>query len=214
MYFHRSPNRQWRGFSLVELLIVISIITAMATLLKPVISALTAGNTRSAQVNAQSVLEGARQFACTNRTYVRVGFAQVKNEMGTTNIAIQTLYSTTGDLRNDTSSGFDDQTSWKNTNKPILLPQVTWDDTLVPASVTPLTSGTDFPSFTRKCGGQNVTYSMVLQFDPQGQISLMSGKVTRSVGLGFVNPHQPNNPVVLLLSGLSGKVQTYHREEL
>jgi prepilin-type N-terminal cleavage/methylation domain-containing protein len=208
------------AFSLIELLVVMGVLTLLASAVVPVVGHLGTGNMQTAQTRAQGVLEAARQFAQAKATYVRVGIAEISGDLpGASSVSIQCIHSQTGDLRNDDETGMANLSYWSSSAKPVVLDGIKLDLSLVgklatsSASVEPLLK--KFPQFTRiGPGGKNVHYEYIIQFDPQGQVSLEPDKLTRSAMFGLVNPRQPSNPVVILMSGLSGRIQALRQEDL
>lgn len=196
------------------------VITLLATAAVPAIGRLGTGNMDSAQNQVQGVLEGARQFAQAKRTYVRVGLAEAPGgAAGLDSLVIQCVHSQTGDLRNDDTTSLANTAYWGTTGRPVVLSGVELDPSqisrLSSSPVAVETLGKTFPQFTRPGpNGQNVQYEYIIQFDPQGQISLEPGKLARAAGIGLVNPRQPSNPVVFLMSGLSGRIQALRQEQL
>ena len=74
-----SPCR--RAFSLVELLVVVGIIVAMMALIGPAMNALKSANDlTTAAFDISGVLDQARAYAITNRTYVFVGISEVDSD--------------------------------------------------------------------------------------------------------------------------------------
>jgi prepilin-type N-terminal cleavage/methylation domain-containing protein len=214
---HFSLSRNSRAFSIIELLCVVAVISMMAAAVVPAMSYLGIGDMGRVQTQAIGLLEDARQFAQAHRTYVRVGFADVIGTAGTPNVVMQCIHSSTGDLRNDTATGLADQSLWRSTTRPIVLAGVKFDSALkdrLPSAgsqVSALGLG-NFGSFVRRSGDQNVTYQHIVQFDPQGQISIESGALVRFAFIGLSNPRQPSNPVGIVLSGISGRVQLLRQE--
>ena len=71
-----------RGFTLVELLIVVGIIGLLLVLIAPAFTSIKSGSDFSSAVNGISdVLENARTYAKANRTYVFVGLAEVDSSI-------------------------------------------------------------------------------------------------------------------------------------
>lgn len=217
---HSPSAKRRQAFSLIELLAVMGVITLLATAIVPVVGRLGTGDMQMAQTRVQGVLEAARQFAQAKRTYVRVGLAETASSLpGLNGLSIQCVHSQTGDLRHDDTAGLANLAYWENSARPVVISGVQMDSTLISRlSSSPITVETlekSFPQFTRKGpNGQDVQYEYIIQFDPQGQISLEPGKLSRAAMFGIVNPQQPSNPVVFLMSGLSGRIQALRQEQL
>ena len=85
-----SPARQAilrpsvrRGFTLVEMLAVIAVITALLLVTRPALTSLNRSNTFSADVSqVNTLLEEAHTAALANNTYVWVGFMQLPSNGG------------------------------------------------------------------------------------------------------------------------------------
>ena len=209
----------YSAFSLIEILCVLAVISVMATLIGPVVKSFGRDNMENVQGQIQGILEQDREYARANRTYVRVGLVGIQASTGAHQVVVQSLESTTGDLRNDTVAGLADERLWKSHANPMIIDGVTLDDSL--RDKIPLSSGstvdvlgTNFTQFSRKCAGQLVTYAKIIQFDPQGQISQAPNVLARNTMIGFSNPQQSANPIVLLMSGLSGNIQVLRKENL
>jgi len=215
--FSHTRRRNRPGFSLIELLVVTAIIAILLVVARPVISHLGPNNLQSAQVKMQGIVEQARQYAQAHRTYVRLGLAQTTAADGSPQVIIQCLSSLTGDLRNDTSPGLNDESQWRSIGRPVILPGLALDDSLLsrlPGTPTANAPDSGFSPFTRRADGQSVTYAKSLQFDPQGQASLRPGSLDRRIAIGLKNPTQPDNPLVVVLSGLTGSVEAFRQENL
>jgi prepilin-type N-terminal cleavage/methylation domain-containing protein len=71
-----------RGFTLLELLIVVGIIGLLLVLMAPAFTSMKSGSDfTNAVYGIQGVLENARTYAKANRTYVFVGFAEVDSSV-------------------------------------------------------------------------------------------------------------------------------------
>src|SRR5512132_375797 len=71
-----------RGFTLLELLIVVGIIALLMVLMAPAFTTMkSGGDFTNAVYGIQGVLEQARTYAKANRTYVFVGFAEVDSSV-------------------------------------------------------------------------------------------------------------------------------------
>ena len=82
---HRSPITDHAiraGFTLLELLLVIGIITMLLVLITPAFTSMKTGaDLTNAVYGIQGVLEHARTYAKANHTYVFVGFAEVDSSV-------------------------------------------------------------------------------------------------------------------------------------
>src|SRR4051812_16327417 len=81
-----SSKRHEVAFSLVELLVVISIMIAVAALIAPAFTSLKgAGDVTSAAYTIKGVLDQARTYAMANNTYTWVGFYEEDASQSPTN---------------------------------------------------------------------------------------------------------------------------------
>lgn len=207
-----------KGFSLFELICVMAVISIMASVVIPMANSGNYDNMRVVEAQTHAFLDGARQFAVANRTYVRVGFVEATNSAGVTSVVAQCLHSTSGNLRYDTVDGFADASKWRSTDKPIVLSGVKLDDTLVARlpEAAGLVSALEakFTPFRRLFQGKEIEFRYIIQFDPQGQFSIEPDKAVRSAVIGFRNPRRVSDPVGLLLTGSSGRIQTFRQDNL
>jgi type II secretory pathway pseudopilin PulG len=85
--FNQSPSKRHEAaFSLVELLVVISIMIVVAALIAPAFTSLKgAGDVTSAAYTIEGVLDQARTYAMANNTYTWVGFYEEDASQSSTN---------------------------------------------------------------------------------------------------------------------------------
>jgi prepilin-type N-terminal cleavage/methylation domain-containing protein len=83
----KSSHKQPRGFTLIELVVVIAIVTVLTALLVPVFSSSkSAGDVTDAALTIASTFEQARTYAITNNTYVWIGiYEESTTEVAPTN---------------------------------------------------------------------------------------------------------------------------------
>jgi prepilin-type N-terminal cleavage/methylation domain-containing protein len=86
--FNGPPLKRCRGFTLLELLIVVGIIAVLLVLLAPAFTNLkNAGDVTSAAYTIKGVLDTARTYAKANNTYTWVGFYEEDVSQSSTNPA-------------------------------------------------------------------------------------------------------------------------------
>jgi prepilin-type N-terminal cleavage/methylation domain-containing protein len=79
----RFPSRQQRGFTLVEMLVVISTVALLTVIAAPaLIGPTSSGRMNSNLLQLSGLLEQARQYAIAQNTYVWVAFAPGTNSTG------------------------------------------------------------------------------------------------------------------------------------
>lgn len=212
---HRIP-KQACGFTLIELLCVLAVFSLMTYSVIPVVSYLKSGNMKLVESESVGLLQGARQFAVANCTYVRVGFAEVADSGGIPKVVIQCIHSTHGTMRYDATGQLNNESFWKTTDKPVVLTGVQFDQTLIARAPQAeiLVSGLEqkFTPFHRNFQGKALEYRCSIQFDPMGQVSVEPGKPMRMALIGLRSPQRSSDPIGLLLTGASGRVQSLRRE--
>jgi prepilin-type N-terminal cleavage/methylation domain-containing protein len=86
--FPASPSRRAGGFTLLELLVVVGVISALLVLLTPALSSLkNSGDVLTAAYAVKGVLEQARNHATINNTYAWVGFFEEDGSTASANPA-------------------------------------------------------------------------------------------------------------------------------
>ena len=204
-----------RAFTLVELLVVISIIAALSVIVIPAVSSMSAADdVNQAAARIENVLSEAVSFAKANNTYVRLGFYESKplasNPTAVDNeITLLLIYSASG--RSDTD--VENQAEWPMLTKAITFRGVSLDSSLGISTDSVLTT-TSFASFSRSIAGQTLAFNKQIQFDPSGTARVESNTVSRAIKIGLASRQQTANSAVVRLSGVSGQVTLLRAEEL
>jgi prepilin-type N-terminal cleavage/methylation domain-containing protein len=201
-----------KGFSLVELLVVIMIIATLAVISVPSIVGLT--NSRTIQDAAYRLAGGmelARAHAMTQKTYVRVSMA-VDNNGVANGLLLVTLGSNNGELLVGNEWG--DATKASYVNKPQRLDRVDLDQTLGAATDTDITAGS-FNPFVRNILSKNFTFIYNIEFNPQGEARI-DVETTRfiKIGIRLSANNAQDNVAVLRLQGLTGRTVILRKEDL
>jgi prepilin-type N-terminal cleavage/methylation domain-containing protein len=213
---HLKKNRLGRkvgrraGFSLVELLVVISIALILATLAAPaLVSLATSGNFKGNATSVGNLMEEAYSAALSKNTYVWIGFSQLPTNGGGVGVGI--VYSPHEDP-NDFPNNVSVLT------KPVFFPNLNLT-TVNPAqysniattSVGQIASVTSANQqvFPVSIGGSNPK-STVLQISPSGQVSIVSLSKFAWVDIGLA-PLNGNgkNSAALQMNAFTGRVSMY-----
>ena len=226
----RHPLRK-RGFSLIELLTVTSIIALLASFSVPAMESLfRSGAVNQAAGDLSGTFECARSYAMSQNTYVRVGLACVSS--GSTasvpTLVVIAISSVDGSLTYDSASDMADNTRWKPLTRPLILGNV-WTYDALNASTAPdtrndsLPSATDIPAFSRPAGRMGlVQFTSIVQFAPSGEAQVLKAESAHYIKIGLDQPRQPNapdqarneNPFVLRLAAINGRIDILRKENL
>lgn len=219
---HHSKTSRSRGFSLIELLSVVSVMALLGTLIVPSLSRLVMGeNFTRSLITLSNSIEKAQAYAVGNNTYTIVAFSEPDAEG---KVAVAIFGSRDGspgvsDLTKNSGAHTvldprSEQTgSLVVLERPAILEGVRLEDTLPGDSSLTLGSASTWSkngaSFTYK----DRTYTRALQFTPGGEarISTLLPQAVRVIAVPVKGT--PANPVVngfaasaVQVAGLTGSV--------
>jgi prepilin-type N-terminal cleavage/methylation domain-containing protein len=222
-YFRSSS----RGFSLVELLVVMAVLVVMLSLAGPAMNALKGANdVNQAAADLSGLLEQARAYAMANNTFTYVGIAQTEKN-NTYQVKLAVWASKQGIRQNNISAIKDDllqigrvktlenaklskSIDQYKTKRPDVDNAAKIDDQTASSGLN-LSTGTS---------DTKVDFKTFLRFSPGGAVQLDSFtdptdnlRSYYEIGLKQTrgnNDNLPNaNSAVIQVSGLTGSVQTY-----
>lgn len=212
-----------RAFSLIELLVVITIMILLAAMVWPNLQPLIMGDQLNADVQTLSgTLEQARQYAIAKNTYVWVTMCVPAFNNRSSNPKVGIIASLDGmdDLAwSSTPVDLGNTTSYAVVGKVYELPMV-WMITeptnitmpsLPTPSVTPVAASTNV-TFTSYIGGKQVTFNQCVQFTPTGEARVNSA-LNPYIDLTLVPMASTisRNQAVLRISGITGKATIYRQ---
>jgi prepilin-type N-terminal cleavage/methylation domain-containing protein len=202
------------GFSLVEVLIVLSIIAILSIISIPLMGISSAGNVNAAVSDISLLLNQSRAYAMAHNSYVWIGFSE-EPATNPTELAVGVVAGASGQST-DLSSG----TTYFPISKVHVFNQLTLKKVSSLPSIPSGTaaSGDDIFSsagatqFTQSSAGTNLTFSQILQYDPQGTASAINTATgaTHQVQIGL-QPLRGNlsNVAVLQVTSLTGQVRVF-----
>lgn len=209
-----------KGFSLVELMCVIAIMSVLASAAWPSIAGMISGNKLTNNAYELSgLLQQARTTALTEHTYVWIGFSSVTQD-GAPSLMVASLVGKSG-LSSDLSNN-----NTQLAAKPMLLKNVQLATAANYSSLPGLdaTDNTDAgsQSYTFQdsvAGRANLTFTDVIAFGPDGQASLpqSSGgalQLVECLGIGLnAAPSSSSHlhTVAVQVHGLSGQVAVFQQ---
>jgi Tfp pilus assembly protein FimT len=230
-----------RGFTLLELLIVVGFIGLLLVLIAPAFTTIKGGNdVTSAAYTIKGALEAARTHAKANNTYTWVGFAGSVGSNVTGNVALSVVASKDGtDLGtsvNQAGNRVDITAGITPIAKVMRL-----DNTHIGDTGPPTNDGTDFESraavnVNYRIGaagsaydsdyyfiGQETQFDRWIRFSPRGEAVVKGGstQITQYAEVGLLPTHgtalaastnpASGNLAAIQLSGFGGHVRIYRR---
>ena len=235
----REGTRSSRGFTLVELLVVVGIIALLMVLVAPAFTSIkSAGDVTSAAYTVKGVLDTARTYAKTNNTYTWVGFA---GSIGSN----QQQY-VTGQVKVAIVASKDGTNLWSTNNT---LPSasliqlgkmMTLDNVHIGDTGTPTNDGTDFesranvdsdhristsPNTPYPFTVQQTTFNKWIQFSPRGEALVHGGSfnIVEDTEVGVLPTHGTalavrqsgnswlGNVAAVQIKGFAGNTRIYRR---
>jgi len=218
-----GKDRNWRrrsrrGFSLVELLVVMGIIVIMGAVSLPALMSIMASNAANqASTNVAGLMEYSRQYAMTQQTYVRVGIATVQENGVTKETILLPIYSSDG----TTGTSMSDADAWPLVRKPVVLPQTEIDNSLnisingISTSSDSLPSSSDMGTFTRDYSGlpTGLSFSSIIQFNPHGEAQIEDGTTARHIKIAMSRVGQSDDPFIVRIAGAGGYIRVLRKED-
>jgi prepilin-type N-terminal cleavage/methylation domain-containing protein len=228
-----------RGFTLLELLIVVGIIALLMVLIAPAFTTIKGGNdVTSAAYTIKGVLDSARTYAKANNTYTWVGFAG--------SIGPNTQQNITGQVKVAVVASKDGTNLWSANNAlpPASLTPIgkmmTVDNIHIGDTGTPSNDGTEFesrasvdsdhristsPNTPYPFTVQQTTFNKWIQFSPRGEALVHGGgfSIVQDSEVGVLPTHGTalgvtqsgnrwlGNVVAIQIKGFAGDVRIYRR---
>lgn len=219
---YRTPCRRRRAFSLIELMVVVAIITIVATFAVPAVSNLGgSGKFNQSIATVSGLLDQARQYAIAQNTYVWVGFANEAGGAEGDRVWLGVLASKDGTrtMTADNVPLISRLQVLQNTQLPAASPAL-------PGGAGPAQTGADLGGgglvTVSKPGGGTLTFERFLRFSPSGEAQVPSGGSAdpadsfppvnfAEFGLLPVKGSTPlqANAAIIQVNGLTGNARVY-----
>ena len=225
-FSRQSSLRSQKGFSLVELLCVIAIMSLMASVTWPAIVGVMSGNRLTNNAYELSgLIQQARTAAVSQHTYVWLGFYSYTSPEGAQSLAVVSLSDNSG-LSTDIQTDIQND-NYRLSAKPVILNSVALATAQNYAALPGLdtTDNTDAGSQSYSFqfsipGHANATFSDVIVFGPDGQVWLPSSSgalpqyPVQCVGVGLnATPISSAklHTIAVQAHGLSGQVGVFQQ---
>ena len=212
----RKDLRTQDGFSLIEMICVLAVVSVMASLVMPAITGMVTGDRLSNSAYTLSdVIQQARAAAMARHTYVWVGFSSYTSADGVPTVMVESLTGNSGqssDLANN---------NYVLSEKPVILRNVSITGAAnyatlpgYDSSVTTTDVASQGYSFTASLAGRtNASFGDVIAFDPDGETNLAQSstgalQLVQCLGMGLqMAPSSSKLHVAAIqVRGLSGDV--------
>jgi len=173
MHINKQPRKRLGGFSLIELLSVVAILSLLATAVVPAVSDIMASSRRTQYLtDLSSLLESARQYAVSKNTYVWVAFNDPSD--GKTPLCARMVAS-----RDGLSQGYGED-GWSKSSFDVPSANYATVSRLVTLGDFTLTADPDSdlaktPTFNITGGRQTPSLTRCIQFTPSGEAKIDSG---------------------------------------
>jgi prepilin-type N-terminal cleavage/methylation domain-containing protein len=212
----RENLRAQGGFSLIEMICVLAVVSVMASLAMPAITGIVTGDRLSNNAYTLSdVIQQARAAAMARHTYVWVGFSSYTGADGVPTVMVASLTGNSGQASDLTSNNY------VLSEKPVFLRNVAITGAAnyatlpgYDASVTTTDVASQGYSFLATVAGRtNASFSDVIAFNPNGEANLAQSstgtlQLVQCLGMGLqVAPSSSKLHVAAIqVRGLSGDV--------
>jgi prepilin-type N-terminal cleavage/methylation domain-containing protein len=219
-HFHTLSSR---GFSLVELLVVMAVLVVMLSLAGPAMNALKGANdVNQAAADLSSTLEQARAYAMANNTFTYVGFYQDETDGVKTKLAV---FASKDGTRDSSAANLQQVSRVKALENAKFAKLDTYPDDYqndkrpTDPSVVEKIADTNKGITLSTTGSNSINFDYVLRFAPSGLAqadNLQPTQPDNPKGYYEIALRQtrgkaemPGNSAVVQVSGLTGAVQTY-----
>jgi prepilin-type N-terminal cleavage/methylation domain-containing protein len=199
-----------QGFSLVELLVVISIVGLLTSISVPMVATLTgAGSMTRTISDLAGYLENARAAAMANNTYVWVGVEEADDQQ---KLVVSAVIGKTGQR-----SDLNNSNEYVALNKPQIYENVGLGESLnlvgKESEADSLSSGGSLGDFTQNVSGKPTKFDRLLEFSPSGQVKIVKDTPSRWIEIGLQpikgTTRNQHNVAALQISGLTGQVRIF-----
>jgi prepilin-type N-terminal cleavage/methylation domain-containing protein len=211
----RKNLRAQGGFSLIEMICVLAVVSVMASLAMPAITGIVTGDRLSNNAYTLSdVIQQARAAAMARHTYVWIGFSSYTGADGVPTVMVASLTGNSGQASDLTSNNY------VLSEKPAILRNVAITGAAnyatlpgYDSSVTTTDVASQGYSFTASVAGRtSASFSDVIAFNPNGEANLAQStgslQLVQCLGMGLqVAPSSSKLHVAAIqVRGLSGDV--------
>ena len=212
----RKNLRAQGGFSLIEMICVLAVVSVMASLAMPAITGIVTGDRLSNNAYTLSdVIQQARAAAMARHTYVWVGFSSYTGADGVPTVMVASLTGNSGQASDLTSNNY------VLSEKPAILRNVAITGAAnyatlpgYDSSVTTTDVASQGYSFLATVAGRtNASFSDVIAFNPNGEANLAQSstgtlQLVQCLGMGLqIAPSSSKLHVAAIqVRGLSGDV--------
>ena len=202
-----APSNRRRGFSMLELLVVMGILSVMMVAAIPAISSLSGANRINTSATKLALtLEQAYRHAVAQRTYVWVGFNESK-EGNAPKLVITVVAGKTG-ASTDLSSN-----NLLSLARPLIFENLSLANEeglegMIPEGKNISTS--TFRDFKWRVKNSELTFGKVIEFSPKGGVKIEPDKISRCINISL-QENSAVNTAALQIAGLTGNVRVFRK---